>query len=754
MTMNLTRRAVLGGFGALTVSVVLPGMKARAAVFGAATQPPLKPENLSSYIKVNADGTVSAFWGKMDMGQGTDLGVAQMVAEELDLPVSKVFVQQGDTATSINQGGASGSTGIQNGGKALQSAAAEARYQLVEMASRHLGVPAADLKVDDGVVSVAADPAKKVTYTELIGGRFFDTQLEWNEKIGNALFVKGKGAIKPVADHKVIGTSPMRRDVPRKVLGTGDYVVDIKVDGMLHARVIRPEVAGALPLEIDESSVQDIPGVQVIREKGFLAVVAPKEWDAIKAAEQLKVSWSDSKPNFPTQTGVHDHLRKAAVVHRDPGDDVGNVDAAFAGAAKVIEAAYEWPFQSHASMGPACAVVEIKGDKATLWTGSQKPHFAAAGVAAILGLPAENVHGIWVPGPGSYGRNDAGDAAADAALIAKLTGRPIRVQGMRRDGTGWDPKGPASIHTARVALDDGGNVLAWHFESKGFSRVDVNSNESAAYDTLAGQLIDTPLQPGEGFGVPEESYGFPAKRKAWETVAPLLDRASPLRTSHLRDPVGPQIHFASESFLDEVAYDIGMDPVAFRLKYLTDPRDIAVVKAATEKAGWRPRTAARRQSAGGDTLRGQGMAYAQRSGTRVAIVSEVEINSKTGEIWARKFTVAHDCGMIINPRQLTHTIEGNIVQGISRAVHEEVQFDENIVTSVDWETYPILDITETPETIDVVLIDRKDIAPSGAGEPSMRPVAAAIANAIYDATGVRIRQAPFTPDKLRAAGLT
>ncbi|MBY5775199.1 xanthine dehydrogenase family protein molybdopterin-binding subunit [Rhizobium leguminosarum] len=753
MTITVTRRAALGGIGALCVSVVLPGTKARAGVFGATAQPPLRPENLSSYIKVNADGTVVAFWGKMDMGQGTDLGVAQMVAEELDLPVSKVFVQQGDTATSINQGGASGSTGIQTGGKALQSAAAEARHQLVEMASRHFGVPLTDLQVDNGVVSVALDPSKKVTYAELIGGRFFDTQLEWNEKIGNGLFVRGKGTIKPVADHKVIGTSPMRRDVPVKVLGTVDYVVDIKVDGMLHARVIRPEVAGAVPLEIDEASIQHIPDVRVVRERAFLAVVAPKEWDAIKAAEQLVVTWSDSRPNFPSHTGVHDHLRKTTATHREPGKDVGNVEVAFASPATVIEAAYEWPFQSHASMGPACAVVEVKGDIATLWTGSQKPHFAAAGVAAILGLPEENVHGIWVPGPGSYGRNDAGDAAADAALIAKLTGKPIRVQGMRRDGTGWDPKGPASIHTARVGLDKEGNVLAWHFESKGFSRVDVNSNESAVHDTLAGQLIDAPLEPSDGFGMPEESYGFPAKRKAWETVVPLLDRASPLRTSHLRDPVGPQIHFASESFLDEVAYGIGMDPVDLRLKYLTDPRDIAVVKAATEKAGWQPRTAARRQSIGGDRLKGQGMAYAQRSGTHVAIVSEVEIDSKTGQIWARKFTVAHDCGLIINPRQLTLTIEGNIVQGVSRAVHEEVQFDENMVTSVDWETYPILDITETPETIDVVLIDRKDIAPSGAGEATIRPVAAAIANAIYDATGVRIRQAPFTPEKLRAAGL-
>lgn len=753
MTINVNRRMVLGAFGALTISVVLPGHKARAAVFGATTQPPLKPENLSSYIRVNADGTVIAFWGKMDMGQGTDLGVAQMVAEELDLPISKVFVQQGDTATSINQGGASGSTGIQQGGTALQSAAAEARYQLVDMASKQLGVPVPDLKVDDGVISSVADPAKTVTYAELIGGRFFDTQLEWNQKIGNSLFVKGKGTIKPVADHKVIGSSPMRRDVPWKVMGSGDYVVDIKVPGMLHARVIRPEVAGAVPVEVDATSVKDIPDVQIVREKGFLAIVAPREWDAIRAADQLKVKWSDSTPNFPTQADIFDHLRNAKSVHREPGEDVGDVDAAFAGAAKVIDAAYEWPFQSHASMGPACAVVEIKGDSATLWTGSQKPHFAAAGVAAILDMPSENVHGIWVPGPGSYGRNDAGDAAADAALIAKLTDKPIRVQGMRKDGTGWDPKGPASIHTARAALDKDNNVLAWHFESKGFSRVDVNSNESATRDTLAGQLIDTPLKPGVGFGVPEESYGFPAKRKAWETVAPLLDRASPLRTTHLRDPVGPQIHFASESFMDEVAYAIGVDPLEFRLKYIADPRDIAVVKAATEKAGWQARTAARRQSAGDGKFKGQGMSYAQRSGTRVAVVCEVEIESKTGRIWARKFTVAHDCGMIVNPRQLTHTIEGNIVQAISRSVHEEVQFDDKNVTSIDWETYPILDITETPETIDVVLIDHKELPPSGAGEPSMRPVAAAIANAIFDATGVRIRQAPFTPDKLKAAGL-
>lgn len=749
MTILLNRRALLASAGALTVAVVLPGQPARAAVFGADKRPPLDPRNLSSYITVNADGSVIAYWGKMDMGQGTDLGCAQMVAEELDLPVEKVSIDQGDSGTSVNQGGASGSTGIQMGGVALASAAAEARYQLVAMAAQHLGLPATDLAVSNGVVQARADASKKVSYGELIGGRFFDTQLEWNNQIGNALFVKGKGERKKVADYKVIGTSPMRRDVAPKVLGTGDYVVDIKVPGMVHARVIRPPVAGAEPTAVDEASVKNIPGVAIVREKAFLAVTAPREYDAVKAARDLKVTWSNAKPPFPEQSKLYDHIRAAPVQAKGGDKPVGDVEAAFAGAARVVEASYEWPFQSHASMGPACAVVELGQGEATLYTGSQKPHFAAEGAAAMLGLPKNKVRGIWVPGPGSYGRNDAGDAAADAALIARLTGKSVRVIGSRQDGTGWDPKGPASVHKARAAIDKDGNVLAWDFSSKGFSRLDVNSNESAAHDTLAGQEIGVPLKPTNVFNTPEESYRFTAKRKTWETVPPLLDRASPLRGAHLRDPLGPQIHFASESFIDELAFATNQDPVAFRLKHLADPRDVAVVKGAAEKASWQARTAARKQVSG-DIAKGQGIAYAQRSGTRVAVIADVEVNLKTGKVWGRKFTVAHDCGLIINPRQLTATIEGNIVQALSRAIWEEVKFDEKNVTSIDWQTYPILDMTEAPETIDVVLINRPDLAPSGAGEGTMRPLAAAVANAIYDATGLRLRQAPFTPDRVRA----
>jgi CO/xanthine dehydrogenase Mo-binding subunit len=463
------------------------------------------------------------------------------------------------------------------------------------------------------------------------------------------------------------------------------------------------------------------------------------------------VEWSDAKPPFPDSTTLYDHIRKAPVRKREVDNkQTGNVEDAFKTAARVIEAEYEWPFQSHACMGPACAVVEIKDGNVTCWTGSQKPHFVQNGIALSLGIPVEKVRSIWVVGPGSYGRSDADDGAMDAAILANAVGKPVRVQYTRDQATGWDPKGPASIHRARAAIDAAGNVIAYEFNSKGFSRIDVNTNGGAPWDTLAGQFRDVALKSGDGFGVPAESYEFANKRLSWETIPPLLDRSSPLRGAHLRDPVGPQIHFASESFMDEVAAALNVDPIEFRLRHVKDPRDVAVIKAAAEKAGWQARPSPRKDQAG-SKVSGRGIAYSQRNGTRVAIVAEVDIDRSSGKIWARKFTVAHDCGQIINPDGLRRTIEGNIVQGVSRTLWEEVKFDTKNVTTIDWLTYPILDITETPDTIDVVLIDHPEIAPSGGGEPSIRPIAAAIANAIFDATGVRIRRVPFSPDRVKQA---
>jgi nicotinate dehydrogenase subunit B len=751
---NLSRRSILRAGGAFVVSIGMPVSLDTALAIGTAfaqgTRPPLVPSELASYIAVNADGTVSAFFGKMDMGQGLFVAIAQMVAEELDVPFASVKVIMGDTATSVNQGGASGSTGIQFGGKQMRAAAAEARRVLVEMAAQKLALPIDQLMVTDGVVYAMGDTAKNASYAELIGGRYFNVQLDWNKEVGNALYAPGKAQPKKPNEYKIVGRPIKRQDVAPKVFCEQDFVTDIKVPGMVHGRMIRPAVAGALPIKVDESSIKDIPGAKVVWNKGFLGVVADREWDAIQASKKLSVEWSDATPPFPDAAALYDHIRKAPVRKREVSKQIGNVDDAFRNAAPIVEAEYEWPFQSHASMGPACAVVEIKDGEVTCWTGSQKPHFVRDGVADVLGISVDNVRAIWTVGPGSYGRNDADDAATDAAVMARAVGKPVRVQYMREQGTGWDPKGPASIHRARAAIDAAGNVTAYEFLSKGFSRIDVNTNGSKAVDTLAGHTLGVVLKSGDGFGLPAESYEFANKLTAWETIAPLLDRASPLRSAHLRDPVGPQIHFASESFIDEIAAAIQIDPIELRLRHVKDARDIAVIKAAAEKSGWQPRSSPRRDQTG-NTASGRGMAYAQRNGTRVAIIAEVDIDRRSGKVWARKFTVAHDCGQIINPDGLTKTIEGNVVQGISRTLWEEVKFDRSAVTSIDWITYPILDITEAPESIDVVPINRPDIAPSGSGEPSIRPVAAAIANAIFDATGVRIRRVPFSPDRVKGA---
>ena len=746
-----TRREFLLGSGALVVAASTPWVTGSAqAQAGVAGKPALAPEELDSWVAIARDGRATAYFGKVDLGQGLEVAIAQVVAEELDLGFDKVHVIMGDTATCLNQGGASSALGIQTGARPLRHAAAEARRILVEMASRQLTVATDRLVVVDGVITSLDDGSRKVSYAELIGGKFFNSKVEWNKQTGNQMDVKGTATLKRPADYKVVGQPFPRRDVAGKIFGTDLFVTEISVPGMLHARVIRTPHAGSVPQRVDLASIAGVPGARVIQEKNFLAVVAEREWDAVRAAQMLKVQWSEPKNPFPSHDKVYDHIRSAAVLKREDPTPKGDVAAAFKTAARVVEAEYEWPFQSHASMGPGCAVVDARADRATLWTGTQKPHAARDGVAALLGLPPEKVHGIWVVGAGSYGRNDAGDAALDAALLSKLTGKPVRVQYMRHDGTAWDPKAPASIHRARAALDASGKVIAYEYISRGFSRINIESNESDPRESLVGMELGMPLKGGINFGTPAESYGFDNKLLGWEVVAPLLDRSSPLRTSHMRDPVGLQIQFGSEQFMDEVAFAAGEDPVAFRLRYLTSTRDKAVVKAAADKAGWQPRASAPRDRSAA-VLKGRGIAYAQRAGTVLAMVAEIEVERATGRIWARKFTVAHDCGLIVNPLGLRNTIESGLVQAISRTLYEEVQFDKNMVTSVDWNSYPILEMQDAPESIDVVLINRPEAAPTGAGEATPRVVPAAIANAFFDATGVRIRRAPLTPERVKAA---
>jgi nicotinate dehydrogenase subunit B len=755
----LSRRALLATTGAIVVNFLAEGTGRAAS--GAADQTPssvsptaariLPPDQLDSFIAVLHDGTALALYGKMDPGQGVDVAIAQIVAEELDLPVSKVQVIQGDTYFTVNQGGASGSTGIERGGKALRYAAAEARRVLVNRASSKLATPPDQLDTSDGQVYVKSTPTARVAYADLIGDGF-DTKLTWNGKIGNDLFVHGPAEPKPPSHYKVVGTSVRRQDIRRNVFAQQAYVTDIRLPGMLHARMIRPPVAGAIPTTIDETSVRHIPDVRIVHQSGLLAVVAPKEWDAVRAQRALGITWSrPAEPPFPDQATLYDHIRIAPAIGQQDEVSRGDLSAVMETAAKIHSAEYEWPFQSHSSMVGACAVVDARSDSATVWTGTQKPHFAQLGVAKLLGLPPDKVRVIWTRGPGSYGRNDAGDATMDAAVISHTLGHPIRVQYMRDQGTGWDPKGPASVHLCRAGLDATGHIVAYHYVSKGFSRVDVDTSEGDPRDTLAGQMMGLGRKPTQGFGYPTEPYAYGATLIRWETIPPLLDLASPLRTAHLRDPVGPQVNFASESFIDELAALAGIDPIDFRLRHLSEPRGIAVLKAAAEKFGWQPKPAATDRDIDGDIVRGRGVAVAFRGATLVAAIVEIDLDRRTGRVHPRRWSIGHDCGQIVNPEGLRLTVEGNIVQGTSRALLEEVTFDRDNVTSIDWRTYPTLDVDLLPDRIDITLIDHPEIAPSGAGEGSTRPVAAAIANAIYDATGVRLRRAPLSPARVKAA---
>ena len=597
--MEITRRDFIKASGSLIVSVSLPGASGIALSQSGPGKPPLMPDQLDSWIAVLPDGRVTAFFGKMDMGQGVDVAIAQMVAEELDVAFERVNVVMGDTAYTCNQGGASGSTGVQRGGMTLRKAAAEARRILVERAAQKLGVDTASLVVENGVVMVPGYALQRVTYGQLVGGQHFHHKVQWNKQYGNTLDITIEAKPKDPSQYKIVGRSYPQKVITEKVMGRAQYVTDVKVPGMLHARVIRPMNAGCAPVRVDERSISDIRGARVVREKDFIAVVAESEWDAVRAAEMLKVEWGAPCTPFPASAALYEHIRKAPATARGAPVNKGNVDEALKTAHKIVEAEYEWPLQSHASMGPACAIADMTAAEPRVWSGSQKPHYVRSGSARICGMPPEKVRTTWVAGPGSYGRNDAGDAAVDAALVSKLTGKPVRMQYMRHDGTAWDPKGPAVVYSARAGLDASGRVIAYSFHGKGFSRQDVVQVEADPKDTLAGQLTGWKPKGNLILQTPAELYEFENKRCSWETIPPLLDRASPLRTGHLRDPLGPETHFASESFIDEIAQAAGADPVQFRLRYLKDERHAAVIKAVAEKARWKAagmRTAAKAMS--------------------------------------------------------------------------------------------------------------------------------------------------------------
>ena len=711
------------------------------------------PSKIASWLAIAKDGSVTVFHGKVDNGQGVATAFRQLVADELDVAIERVRCIVGDTALTVDQVGASGSTGLKRGSPPVRVACAEAKMALLTMASQQFGVPVEKLTVRDGVISVQGDDARKVSYGELIGGRNFGGSLQWNKELGHALSLKGSAKLKSPDKFTVVGKPIPREDIPPIVFGRDHYVTDLRLPGMVHGRSVKPPVAGARLVKVDEGSIAKIPGlIKVVTKGDYVGVVCEREENAVKAARQLKVTWSEpAEPAFPTDwKGLHAYLRQASTRMDKKAKDEGNVDEAFKTAARIVEATYETPFQSHASFGPGCAVANWQNGEVTVWTGTQKPYRQREGLALFFGLPREKVRVIWKPGPGSYGRNDAGDVAFEAAFLAKEVGRPVRLQWMRKDGIAWDPKAPPSLVRVRGAFDAAGNVIAYDWDNRSLDHQDVAPGEETPGDTLIGQFQGfKALTTRNRIGTPDESYTFPNKRWNLHAVQPFLAAGSPLRTAHLRLPTGSVVTFAAESFIDELAASAGADPVQFRLRYLKDKHQIGLVKAVAEAAAWETRPSPRRdaRAQGGGWVAGRGIALR----TDAAVVAEVEVNLETGKVRVKRFVCSHTCGLIVNPDGLKNVIEGNLLHTMSRTLYEEVTFDRTKVTSTNWSSYPIATIMDTPDSIEKVLLNEPQVPPGGAGEETSAQVQPAIANAIFDATGVRIRRFPFTEERVKAA---
>jgi len=768
-----SRRDFLKSAGLLVVSCsaagsgpLLPAASAQTAAAPQAPGPYPDPNfrQLDSWIVIHQDNTATFYVGKTDCGQGTGTAFRQIMSDELDIAYDKTSLIMGSTDVTVDQGGSGGSDALQTDGWPMRRVAAEARRVLLELASQRLGVPVDQLAVSEGVITVKADRSQRVTYGELIGGKRFHVTLTGNDV--NA--TTGVAKLKAVQQLKFAGQSIQRYDIPSKVDGSLKWAVDVKLPGMVHARNVKPPVAGAKLIGIDESSVRGLPGfIKVVSKGNYVAVVCEREEQAITASRRLKVNWQKpASAPFPTSENLYKFMREATPTSSAKPIVVGNPDAALADAAKVIEAEYDVPFQGHTSFGPAHATADPSNGQMTIYSNDMKSYGLRNGVAEFLKMPREQVRVVWMEGSQGYGRTAADDAGFEAAFLAKELGRPVRVQWMRHEETAWDTKGPAYTFKLRGGLDRRGNLIAFDYNAKAadYNHLGYNEADTVLIAQLFGIRRATPAAGRAD--APTDMYAIPNRRMASQVVSLPLVWETPLRTGNLRDPNGPQVTFASESFMDEMAAAAKADPLEFRLKLLTAgatddngfkrARSIAVIKAAAEAYGWDPRPSPKRIDSG-NILRGRGIAYAFRSQTIVAEIAAVEVDRRTGHVWVKRLVCAHDCGLVINPEALRRTIEGAMLHSLSRTLHEEVTFDAEKITSVDWVSHPSLTHRDAPARIDVVLVNgdpnpnRPDLPHYGAGEAACKPTLAAVANAIYDATGVRIRRVPFRDKRVLAA---
>jgi CO/xanthine dehydrogenase Mo-binding subunit len=709
------------------------------------------PTELSAWLAVAPDNTATLFTGKVEQGTGVMTALGQIAAEELDFPFEKLDVVMGTTSITIDQGPSYGSRTVRYAGPQIRSAAAAGRQALIEQAAEHFAVSPNQIATNAGVLSVIGHPDKSITYGELVDGKPLDVEIEaTGEKFD--LVVAPEQAVKDPSAYTVVGQSVQRKDIPGKVTGEFTYMHDVKIEGMLHGRVVRPYGYGATLEDVDETGLSDIPGfVQVVRKNNFLGVVAETEWAAIKAAELLgstldpkgpaagQATWSDWN-ELPDQANIWDAVRNAEGTNTTVSAD-GSVSMALPQATTKLEATYTWPFQLHGSIGPSCAIADVRRDGATLWGATQMPHQAKRDMAVMLDLQEDSIELRWVEGSGQYGRNGHEHVIADAAVMSQAIGKPVRVQWMRWDEHAWEPKGPPIIQDMAGGLDEDGNVVAWQHHMW----IPTTGDTRLVASDLAG-MPQTGAE-GQGRAAITYSYTFPNADVASHGVGKVA-----FLSAWLRSPTQLEITTAMESFVDELAAAANQDPLDFRLKYLDDERTINVLRAAADAYGWESRPSPAPDQADPDRLTGRGIGWVNRDETRVATIVDVVVDRESGQISVPRVVVSHDCGLVVNPDGMINQVEGNIIHGISRTLIEELTFDNAHVTSRDWAGYPILRFENIPDSIEVVLVNNHPAFPStGGGEPSHCQIGAAIGNAVFDATGVRLRQVPFTADRVLAA---
>ena len=757
---GFSRRDFLKTSGVLVVSF------GAATVLPAAAQGPfdtrpshIDPRQLDSWIAIGADGKVTAYTGKCDLGQGMLTAQTQLVAEELSVAPNAVTLIQCDTSVCPDQGTTSGSqsTPTNFNDRNLAQAAATAREALLGLAASRFNVGRDQLALDAGVISVKGDSSKRVAYGDLLSGKTFNLQVDQQAKR------------KPASEWKVLGKPVPRLDMAAMATGQFEFVHNVRVSGMLHGVVVRPPEVGATLLSVDENSVRNLPGfVKVVTRKDFVGVVAEKPWQARQAAQKLQIQWTAGR-GLPSQRDLYEFLRKQP--SRD-GYVVNSkdVDERLAKAASVVKATYLHPYQMHGSLGTSCAVADVQGDKATVWSPTQSAYPTRSGVAMLLGMPPDNVRVVFVRGSGCYGINGADTVSYDAALLSQAVGKPVRVQLARQDEMAWENYGFPYVIDQRVGLDGNGTIIAWDCESWNASlggRPGTGTPGNVVTGMLAG-FSPAPFAPRaatEPGGFNNGSNAAPSyvtgrvgnaaggagvvasERVLTHTVA------SPFFTGPLRSPSRLQNTFAHESLMDEIAAKVKADPVDYRMRHLSDERLKHVIVEVARAAKWQQRPSPKPGASRTGVASGRGMACVVYEGDNgyVAIVADVAVDTSTGKVTAQHLYVAQDCGPVSNPDGMRNQLEGGALQGLSRALGEEVTWDERKVTSIDWRTYHSLTLGDAMPTVESVLIDRHDMEATGAGETAITVIAAAVGNAIFDATGVRIRQIPFAAERIKTA---